>query len=122
MKFLIDQNLSPLLARLLEPYAESSHHVEDVGLRHATDADIIAYAGARSLIIISQDDDFAALIATEGRSLPSVIQLRGVQAVAASDIATIIVNQLTEFAGPLRQGAIITITDQKYRIRSLPIR
>jgi uncharacterized protein with PIN domain len=55
-RFLIDENLSPLLARHLR----SSHgfdavHVQELGLRGASDADILARAIAEHRIIVTSN-------------------------------------------------------------------
>jgi predicted nuclease of predicted toxin-antitoxin system len=58
VKLLFDQNLSPLLAKALEPLYPGSIHVRNVNLSRASDEDIWNYAGANDLTIISKDSDF----------------------------------------------------------------
>lgn len=120
MKFLIDQNLSPRVARLLKSPTEQAEHVDQLGLRHAPDTEILAYAVTHQFVIVTQDDDFSALIATKRLRSPSIVQLRAVQAVAAVDIAAMIRSNLQQFVEPLGTGAIITVTQDTFRVRRLP--
>jgi len=61
--FLIDENLSPLLARHLRTgHGFDAVHVQDLGLRGASDADILARAIAEDRIIVTSNaDDFRSL-------------------------------------------------------------
>lgn len=63
MKFLLDENLSPVLRDLL---AESGHdviHVRDLQMAGSTDEEVIAKAAALGRVLISADTDFGALLA-----------------------------------------------------------
>ncbi len=75
MRFLIDAQLPPALARWLAAKGHEAEHVADIGLGGATDKAIWEYAvGARS-VIISKDEDFAQrkVFKTDG---PAVIWIR----------------------------------------------
>ena len=58
MRFLIDAQLPPVLARLLESHGHVAEHVADIGLRHAEDSPIWTYALSHQAIIITKDGDF----------------------------------------------------------------
>ena len=58
MKLLFDQNLSPLLTRMLESLYSGSIHVRDVNLSRASDEEVWNYARANEMTIISKDSDF----------------------------------------------------------------
>jgi predicted nuclease of predicted toxin-antitoxin system len=62
-RFLIDENLSPLLARHLRTaHGFDAVHVQELGLRGASDADILARAIAEDRIIMTSNaDDFRKL-------------------------------------------------------------
>ena len=62
-RFLIDENLSPLLARHLRTaHGFDAVHVQELGLRGAPDADILARAIAEDRIIVTSNaDDFRRL-------------------------------------------------------------
>jgi predicted nuclease of predicted toxin-antitoxin system len=75
MKFLIDQQLPPGLARwLIERGAEASH-VREIGLRDAADSAIWSRAFAEGWIVVTKDEDFAARRSVV-RDGPTVVWLR----------------------------------------------
>lgn len=62
MRFLIDNQLPPALARFIATdLAGQAFHVLDVGLRDATDAAVWDYASENGFILISKDEDFVTL-------------------------------------------------------------
>lgn len=62
MKFLVDNQLPPALARFIaEGLGAEALHVVDAGLRDGSDAEIWAYASENDLVLISKDDDFVTL-------------------------------------------------------------
>ena len=62
MKFLVDNQLPPALARFIsEDLGLEAVHVVDVGLRDGSDADIWSYASSNGFVLISKDDDFVTL-------------------------------------------------------------
>ena len=58
MKLLFDENLSPRLIELLAGDFPGSTHVEHLGMRGATDVEILAYARVHDYVIVSKDNDF----------------------------------------------------------------
>ncbi len=63
MKFLVDNQLPPALARLIQSeLAAEATHVADIGLRDATDAELWSYASANGEILISKDEDFRNMV------------------------------------------------------------
>jgi len=75
MRFLIDAQLPPALARWLTSKGREAEHVADVGLANAPDKEISNYAFAVGAVIVSKDDDFAQrrVLAAEG---PAVVWVR----------------------------------------------
>lgn len=61
MKFLVDAQLPPALARRIRELGHEAEHVHDIGLGQATDAAIWEYATATSCVLISKDQDFALM-------------------------------------------------------------
>lgn len=59
MRFLVDAQLPPALARWLVAAGHEAEHVGDVGLGDAQDQAIWAYAANVGAVIISKDEDFA---------------------------------------------------------------
>jgi predicted nuclease of predicted toxin-antitoxin system len=58
VRLLLDQNLSPRLVESLADVFPGSMHVRDIGMAHADDADVWAYAIEHDLVIASKDADF----------------------------------------------------------------
>ena len=75
MKFLIDAQLPPALARWLRELGHEALPVREVGLREANDSAICEYALQNSAIILTKDEDFADL-ARGAKESPVVVWLR----------------------------------------------
>lgn len=75
MRFLVDAQLPPTLARRIESLGHIAEHVADRGLATATDDEIRQYAASVSAVIVTKDEDFAIrrLLTQEG---PSVVWIR----------------------------------------------
>jgi predicted nuclease of predicted toxin-antitoxin system len=58
MRFVIDAQLPPALARLLTRLGHSAEHVVDIGLGDADDSPIWTYALAHQAVIVTKDEDF----------------------------------------------------------------
>lgn len=67
MKFIVDAQLPPALARHLEEqFNVQARHVRDLGLRDAADASIHRYARQSTSIVITKDSDFVELVHRHG--------------------------------------------------------
>lgn len=58
MKFLVDAQLPPSLARHLREQGHDASHVVDHGLRDGEDPDILALARTQGSCVITKDEDF----------------------------------------------------------------
>ncbi len=58
MKFLVDQQLPPALARYLQSEGHDASHVRELGLNEAEDQVIWRLALANQQVVISKDEDF----------------------------------------------------------------
>lgn len=59
MRFLVDAQLPPALARWLSENGQTAEHVADLGLETASDDAIRIEAAQRGAVIVSKDEDFA---------------------------------------------------------------
>lgn len=75
MRWLVDAQLPPALARMLEAAGLPAEHVEDLGMRHASDSDIWDYSILQSCIVVTKDEDFANR-ASFAKSAPVIVWLR----------------------------------------------
>jgi predicted nuclease of predicted toxin-antitoxin system len=59
MRFLVDAQLPPALARWLAEGGHTAEHVFDIGLHTASDQILWDYALSSEAVIITKDEDFA---------------------------------------------------------------
>ncbi len=59
MRFLVDAQLPPALARWLEQRGHTAEHVVDCGMALADDSAVWDYALAVGAVILTKDEDFA---------------------------------------------------------------
>lgn len=74
MRFLVDAQLPPALARRLEALGHVAEHVADRGMASASDDVIHNYAAGVGAVIVTKDEDFAVRrLLVDG---PAVVWLR----------------------------------------------
>ena len=74
MRFLVDAQLPPALARRFETLGHIAEHVADRGMASASDGAIHDYAASVGAAIVTKDEDFAIRrLLTDG---PAVVWLR----------------------------------------------
>ena len=74
MRFVVDAQLPPALARRLETLGHTAEHVADRGMASASDDVIRDYAARVGAVIVTKDEDFATRrLLAEG---PAVVWLR----------------------------------------------
>ncbi|MCP4286498.1 MAG: hypothetical protein GY792_18965 [Gammaproteobacteria bacterium] len=72
MRFLVDAQLPPALARWIESQGHFAEHVADLGLADASDISIWQTAKESGATIISKDADFVTLVTLEEKGPPVV--------------------------------------------------
>jgi predicted nuclease of predicted toxin-antitoxin system len=75
VRFLVDAQLPPALARMLSGHGHVAEHVSDIGPNDAPDRDLWRYALDHGAVIITKDEDFADLV-TRGLEAPVVVWIR----------------------------------------------
>ena len=121
MKLLVDANLSPRLAKALEAAGHHSAHVGDVGLLTATDDEIFEFAEQNHFTIVSADSDFGTLLARHNTARPSFVLLRHVNELTPDEQIALLVANLPAVVEDLSEGAVVTITPDRMRVRPLPM-
>ncbi|HEU0139699.1 MAG TPA: DUF5615 family PIN-like protein [Bryobacteraceae bacterium] len=121
MRFLVDNALSPELARLLRAAGHDAVHVRDYELHAAEDPIILERAGAEDRILISADSDFAMLLATSRRTKPSFVLFREPDIIRPADYANAILLNLPAIEHDLLAGCVATFRHGRVRVRNLPI-
>lgn len=120
MRFLIDNALSPEVARLLRQAGHDAVHVRDYDLHAAKDSVILERAGKEERVVVSADSDFAMLLAVWRRSKPSFILFREADIVRARDYVSRILDRLPLLESELNTGCVVTFRRGRTRVRSLP--
>jgi predicted nuclease of predicted toxin-antitoxin system len=120
MKFLADMGISPRVVEELRRNGYDAVHLLDENLHRMTDGDILEKARLENCVLLTHDLDFGELLAASGGNLPSVIifRLKDMRAANISRHLFSIINQQSE---ALNKGAVLSVTEQKVRIRTLPI-
>ncbi len=75
MRFVVDAQLPPALARLLASLGHYAEHVADIGLRDADDSPIWDYALKHQATLVTKDEDFPHRF-RQGVTAPVIVWLR----------------------------------------------
>ena len=121
MRFLVDNALSPVVARGLRALGYDAVHVRDLGLAAASDPVVMGRARQDGRIVLSADTDFSALLArSRGRS-PSLLLFRH-GAERRPDLQVRLLREvLPRVADALEAGAVVTVEPLRVRVRPLPL-
>lgn len=76
MKLLVDMNLSPRWVDRLARHGFDAVHWPTVGAATAPDHEILAWAHQHSLVLVTNDLDFSAILAAGAVDGPSVVLIR----------------------------------------------
>lgn len=121
MKFLIDNALSPEIARALRKAGHDAVHVRDLGLAAADDSTILDHAAAEDRSVVSADTDFTTILAQRATAKPSVVLFRRrTERRPANQVALLLAN-LAAIADDLERGAVVVFESSRIRVRALPI-
>ena len=121
MKILIDMNLSPAWVSVLKEAGHAAIHWSTIGAPNATDREILAWAKAKGYVLFTHDFDFGAILAATDAEAPSVIQIR-TQDITPDHAKNLLLNVIKRFFQDLLRGALISVDEEKSRVRMLPLR
>ena len=85
------------------------------------DPEILAKARSEARVVLTFDLDFSEIMAPSGRPSPTVILFR-MRNPTPRFVTPRLVQVIQECEAELGAGAFVTVEDQGYRIRRLPIR
>ena len=72
--------------------------------------------------MVTSDADFGGLLAVAGATRPSVVLLRSPDHLTPDEQAELLIAALPMVATDLEEGAVISLSRERVRVRSLPIR
>jgi len=120
MRFLADMGISPRTGVYLREKGHDAVHLHELGQDRLPDGAILATALREQWIILTHDLDFSELLAVSGADLPSVITFR-LRDMRPDHVNIHLDAILAQHARTLEQGAIVSVTEQRIRVRPLPI-
>jgi predicted nuclease of predicted toxin-antitoxin system len=120
MRFLVDMGISPKIVDYLQHLGHQAVHLQQQGLHRLMDLEILDKARKEDSIVLTHDLDFADLLAASGADLPSVVMFR-LRNMRPEHVERYLVRIISQYPGALEDGAIITVTEGRIRIRALPL-
>lgn len=117
---IVDMNLSPDWVQVLSQQGFEAQHWRGLGPVAADDRAIFDHARQSGAIILTQDLDFGVILAQTHAPKPSVILLR-LPDVDPARAGTAVAATLRVCDAELAAGAILTIDEDRHRVRLLPL-
>jgi predicted nuclease of predicted toxin-antitoxin system len=121
MKFLANMGISPLTVSFLRERGHEAAHLHEQSLDRLSDSAIIEKARNENAIILTSDLDFGDLLAASKAELPSVIIFRLSPPMTADKVNAQLLAIIEKHSGDLVAGAVISVGEQRIRVRRLPI-
>lgn len=121
MKFIANMGISPLTVTFLRERGHEAVHLHEQALDRMPDEKIIEKARAENAIILTSDLDFGDLLALSRAELPSVIIFRLEPPMTATKVNAKLTAILQDYMTVLEQGAILSVSEERIRVRTLPI-
>lgn len=118
MRLVIDMNLSVAWVAGLREQGVEAVHWTTIGARDAADQAIMDWARANDAIVLTRDLDFGVALTRQARIAPSVIQIR-CSRIEPDRHFPLVGHVIATQRGPLEAGAIVTIENDRVRVRIL---
>jgi predicted nuclease of predicted toxin-antitoxin system len=119
LKLLVDTNLSSKLADRLRESGYDCSHWKDIGDPAAPDAELFDWAKRIGAVVITRDIGFSGILAATQFDAPSVVQVRCNDSFSAT-LFPIVFQALQQSEEQLRLGALVSVAENRLRIRLLP--
>jgi predicted nuclease of predicted toxin-antitoxin system len=120
MRFLVDECLSTRLVPLLTAVGHDATHVNDHRLSGQPDEQVLALAASDQRVLLSADTDFGEILSRSNDATPSVVLFRRADR-SADALANVLLTNLDQIVEDLDRGAFVVITEDRIRIRRLPM-
>ena len=120
MKFIADMGISLRTVEWLRQLGHDVVHLRDRGLQKLPDDEILTLALVEQRIVLTIDLDFAQLLAISKQTLPSVILFR-LGNENYDEIDRRLIEVLHNCQQDLATGAIVSVNNETFRVKKLPI-
>jgi predicted nuclease of predicted toxin-antitoxin system len=120
MKLLLDMNLSPRWAEVLQVAGFEAVHWSEVGRADSPDRDVMNWAAERGFVVVTADLDFPAILAASRSGRPSVILIRS-DNLAPGRLIGALSEAIRAAKSQLDAGAVMSLDAGRSRIRLLPL-
>ena len=120
MKLILDQGLPRSAVQRLAAAGIIAEHVGDLGMATAADDAILAIALQMQAVVVTLDADFHQLLANSRAAAPSVVRIR-IEGLKADRLATLLAQVIAVAEAELLAGAVVSVNEDRIRVRSLPI-
>lgn len=120
LKFLANMPISPKTVDFLKSTGYEALRVDEVGMKEAEDEEILEYAYRNNLVVVTMDLDYGGILASRGLPKPSVITFR-LGNPDVNRVNKILKEKLPEIEEDLGKGSLVTVEDDRVRVRELPI-
>lgn len=112
-------NLPPEWVNIFQQHGWDAIHWREIGDPRASDSTLMAWARDNDYVVFTRDLDFGTLLATTNAQGPSVIQIRA-KDVMPQTMGNLLVEIIHQHQSTLVQGVLITVTEDRVRLRTLP--
>ena len=120
MRILADMPISPRTVEFLKELGHEVTHAAELSMALSPDEDIVEFAKSQGLVILTEDLDFAAILAVTRAIEPGVIILR-VGNWKREQIEQRLAQALDELNDVTLYNSIVMIERNRIRVRRLPI-
>jgi predicted nuclease of predicted toxin-antitoxin system len=120
MRLLLDESISHRITQPLRATGHDVVHVAELSMLGANDVAVLERAVAERRTLVTADTDFGTLLALSGATQPGVIQFRR-ESHRPEQQLQFLVAESGQLEEPCKHGCVVTVTDGRLRLRSLPI-
>lgn len=120
MRFLADMGISPRTVAHLRRSGHDVVELRDAGLERLPDTAVLEKARREGRVVLTHDLDFGDLLAASGDALPSVVLFR-LPDMTPGNVNRYLDALLASHAGDLERGSVLSVTERRVRVRTLPI-
>ena len=112
--------ISPSAATHLRQLGHDAVHLSEERLEDLDDQNIIEKARLENRVLLAHDLDFGEIMAASGSRMPSVVIFR-LRNMHPKNVRRHLNVVITDHEESLAQGAIISVTESRIRVRRLPV-